>query len=83
MAQTTTPREQFQEAVMGFRKAAYEFGMADNPEDHETMLVWQRRVFALYDEAAGNAGAPGCPESGKHCNVIDGECQTCGAAREA
>jgi hypothetical protein len=23
-------------------------------------------------------GVAGCPESGKHCRVIDGECQTCG-----
>jgi hypothetical protein len=51
MSHPTTPREQFQEAVMCFRKAAYEFGLADLLEDHETMLMWQRRLFEMYDEA--------------------------------
>jgi hypothetical protein len=52
MNHPTTPRDQFQEAVMCFRKAAYEFGIGDNLEDHETMLNWQRRIFELYDQAA-------------------------------
>lgn len=33
-----------------------------------------------YESWAAPAGVPGCPESGKHCNVIGGECQTCGNA---
>jgi len=44
-----------QEAVMSMRKAAYEFGCADNPEDHALMLKYQRAIF---DIVTANTSAP-------------------------
>ena len=47
-----------QEAVMSMRKAAYEFGCSDNPEDHELMLKYQRAIFDIVE---ANTSAPTIP----------------------
>ena len=41
--------EQFREHLFGMRKAAYEFGQCDRPDDHERMLAEQRAIFAMID----------------------------------
>ena len=38
-----------QEAVMSMRKAAYEFGCSDNPEDHELMVKYQLAIFDIVE----------------------------------
>ena len=41
--------EQFREHLFGMRKAAYEFGQCDRPDDHERMIAEQMAIFAMID----------------------------------
>lgn len=50
-------REQLKEAIAAMRKAAYEFGLTDNQDDHDRMMEGQRRVFEIADGLASSKAA--------------------------
>lgn len=54
--------------------------MDSGPESgHKLAVFYATREQADAAQAWLTAGVPGCPESGKHCRPVGGECQTCGA----
>lgn len=42
--------EEMREAVAALRKAAYEFGLSNDPADHDLMMQAQREIFAELDK---------------------------------